>query len=161
MCCRTIRIFKRWFYLQKGDLPLCRLTIYVIRLQVKSPGYGDLSGSPSGMTERLVGHGLQEDDLVEAYLRMIFNSVRNEVSKSINNAGWINENLSGHLLKRLSEIELQIGFSERVTTTEEFINGYYDNFLIRLRANNLISRWEFVKHKMEHRMQNGTNRDEV
>lgn len=108
-----------------------------------------------------MGQGLDESDLSDVYLRMIFDSVRNEVKKSINNANWINENLSGFLLKRLSETQLEIGFSGRVTTTEEFINGYYDNFLIRLRANNLMSRWDFVKHKMEHRMQNGTNRDEM
>lgn len=113
------------------------------------------------MADQLVGHVSDESELTDAYLRMIFNSVRSEVKKSINNANWINENLSGYLLTRLSETQLQIGFSDRVTTTEEFINGYYDNFLIRLRANNLMSRWEFVKHKMEHRIQNGTNRDEV
>lgn len=108
-----------------------------------------------------MGHADVEADLTDAYLRLVFNSVRNEVKKSINNANWMNENLSEYLLSRLSETQLQIGFSDRVTTTEEFINGYYDNFLIRLRANNLMSRWEFVKHKMEHRMQNGTSRDEV
>lgn len=124
------------------------------------------------ITERLVGHDaatfgaasgghFEESHLVDAYLALIFNSARNEVKKSINNANWINENLSGYLLKRLSDTQLQIGFSERVTQTEDFINGFYDNFLVRLHADNLMSRWEFVKHKMEHRMQNGTNRDEV
>lgn len=120
------------------------------------------SSSSSIITDRLIGHDMNnENDLTDAYLRMVFNSVRMELKKSINNANWINENLSGYLLKRLSETELQIGFSGRVTITEEFINGYYEDFLIRLRANNLMSRWEFVKHKMEHRMQNGTNRDEM
>lgn len=129
--------------------------------------YGDISssGSVSMITDRLVGHsddggGLGEGDLIGAHVQLIFNTVRNEVKKSINNANWINENLSGYLLKRLTELQPQIGFPERVTTTDEFINSYYDNLLIRLRADNLMSRWEFVKHKMEHRMQNGTNRDE-
>lgn len=113
------------------------------------------------ISDRLSAEGTGEINLSDAYLRLIFNSVRNEVKKSINNANWINENLSAYLLARLSDTQLQIGFSDRVTNTEEFINSYYDNFLIRLRANNLLARWEFVKHKMEHRMQNGTNKDEV
>lgn len=99
-------------------------------------------------------------DKTGAYLNLIFNHIRNELKKSINNANWINENLSAYLVGRLSKTEFQIGFTDRVVNSEEFINSYYEDFLVQFHSNNLVSRWDFLKRKMEHSLHNGTNRDE-
>lgn len=110
------------------------------------------------LTERLVAD--LKADSTDDYVKLLFYHVRNELRASINNANWINENLSAFLMDRLNRMELQIGLTDRVTGSEDFVNSYYEDFMVTVHTNNLEARWDFIKRKMEHSLQNGTSRDE-
>lgn len=109
---------------------------------------------------RLIGDLQSEVDSTEDYLKLIYYHIRNEVKDSINNANWINENLSSFLVERLSNTELQIGLPSKVTESEKFITGYYEDFMVTIHTNNLESRWDFIKKKMEKSLYNTGTREE-
>ncbi|XP_053949080.1 protein gone early isoform X1 [Anastrepha ludens] len=87
----------------------------------------------------------------DAFLRLMYYSLQNQLKDSVNQANWIDKRVKSYIIDKLTTMRLQIGIPEEALNEKTYIEEYYDN----LSLNNLYfveyleSIWSFRKMRME------------
>lgn len=112
-------------------------------------------------------HSSQQVQEITAYdeelVRLIFYHVRDEYKSALNNANWVNQQLTKYIADKLSMMRVQIGIPEELLKSERTVNEFYNDVVLDelLFVDNVVTHWEFVKKRMDRMMDNGTENERI
>ncbi|XP_036344344.1 protein gone early-like, partial [Rhagoletis pomonella] len=87
----------------------------------------------------------------DAFLRLMYYSLQNQLKDSVNQANWIDKRVKGYISDKLTTMRLQIGIPEEALTESSYIKDYYNDLLLNnlFFVEHLESIWSFRKVRME------------
>ncbi|EDS26161.1 conserved hypothetical protein [Culex quinquefasciatus] len=134
----------------------------------------DYGGGGGGEDRRAVGmdsmdpyHSSRQVQEVTAYdeemVRLMFYHIRDEYKGALNNANWVNQQLTKYIADKLSMMRVQIGIPEELLKSERTVNEFYNDVVLDelLFVDNVVTHWEFVKKRMDRMMDNGTDNERI
>lgn len=99
----------------------------------------------------------------EELVRLIFYHIRDEYKSALNNANWVNQQLTKYIADKLSMMRVQIGIPAELLKSERTVNEFYNDVVLDelLFVDNVVTHWEFVKKRMDRMMDNGTENERI
>lgn len=86
--------------------------------------------------------------------KIIFSHIRLTYVSTVNDALWINSEITKHIVDKLRSMRVQVGIPERVLKRSNYINSYYKDYhnSKMFFVDQLEYQWKFEMEKMARRL---------